>query len=283
MAVEPVVYGAAERAPRGDYSRAQADYTCEQNYAGYTETDHDTYRRLYERQAALLPGLACDEFIAALPSLGVKDRIPHFDEVNALLLPATGWQIVTVPGLIPEVPFFTLLSQRKFPVTDWIRKPEEFDYIVEPDVFHDLFGHVPMLFNPQFADYVQRYGAGGLKAHSLGACEQLSRLYWYTIEFGLVRQRDGLRAYGAGILSSSGELDYAVRSREPRRIMLDILRAMRSRYKIDSYQQTYFVIDSFQQLFDLTAPDFTGLYVQLETLGDIGADEALASDVPVTV
>lgn len=283
MAVEPVVYGAAERPPRGDYSRARANYTCEQNYAGYTEADHDTYRRLYERQAALLPGLACDEFIAALPSLGVKDRIPHFDEVNALLMPATGWQIVTVPGLIPEVPFFTLLSQRKFPVTDWIRKPEEFDYIVEPDVFHDLFGHVPMLFNPQFADYVQRYGAGGLKAHSLGACEQLSRLYWYTIEFGLVRQRDGLRAYGAGILSSSGELDYAVRSHEPRRIMLDILRAMRSRYKIDSYQQTYFVIDSFHQLFDLTAPDFTGLYEQLETLGDIGADEALASDVPVTV
>lgn len=283
MAVEPVVYGASERPPRGDYSRARADYTCEQNYAGYTEADHDTYRRLYERQAALLPGLACDEFIAALPSLGVKDRIPHFDEINAQLLPATGWQIVAVPGLIPEVPFFTLLSERKFPVTDWIRRPEEFDYIVEPDVFHDLFGHVPLLFNPMFADYVQRYGAGGLKADSLSACEHLSRLYWYTIEFGLIRQADGLRAYGAGILSSSGELQYAVRDPAPNRVMLDILRAMRARYKIDSYQQTYFVIDSFQQLFDLTAPDFTPLYQQVQVLPDIEADQVLASDRLVTV
>jgi phenylalanine-4-hydroxylase len=181
------------------------------------------------------------------------------------------------------VPFFTLLSERKFPVTDWIRKPEEFDYIVEPDVFHDLFGHVPMLFDPKFADYVQRYGAGGLKAHSLGACEQLSRLYWYTIEFGLIREASGLRAYGAGILSSSGELQYAVRSKQPKRIMLDILRAMRSRYKIDDYQQTYFVIDSFQQLFDLTAPDFTGLYQQLESLSEIAADESVPGDVPVAV
>ena len=278
MAIEPVVYGASERPPRGDYGRANADYTCAQNYAGYTQADHDTYRRLYERQAALLPGLACDEFIAALPSLGVKDRIPHFEEINARLLPATGWQIVAVPGLIPEVPFFKLLSERKFPVTDWIRTPQEFDYIVEPDVFHDLFGHVPLLFNPAFADYVQRYGAGGLKADSLSACEQLSRLYWYTIEFGLIRQANGLRAYGAGILSSSGELAYAVGSRQPRRVMLNILRAMRSRYKIDSYQQTYFVIDSFQQLFDLTAPDFTPLYHQVQALPDIAADQTLDSD-----
>jgi phenylalanine-4-hydroxylase len=278
MAIEPVVYGASERPPRGDYSRANADYTCAQNYSGYTQADHDTYRRLYERQAALLPGLACDEFIAALPSLGVKDRIPHFEEINARLLPATGWQIVAVPGLIPEVPFFKLLSERKFPVTDWIRTPQEFDYIVEPDVFHDLFGHVPLLFNPAFADYVQRYGAGGLKADSLSACEQLSRLYWYTIEFGLIRQANGLRAYGAGILSSSGELAYAVSSRQPRRVMLDILRAMRSRYKIDSYQQTYFVIDSFQQLFDLTAPDFTPIYHQVQALPDIAADQTLDND-----
>ena len=198
MAIEPTVYGASERHPRGDYSRAGADYTCPQNYAAYTAQDHDTYRRLFARQAALLPDLACGEFIAALPSLGQcigsVDRIPHFDDINERLMRATGWEIVTVPGLIPEVPFFTLLADRKFPVTDWIRTPQEFDYIVEPDVFHDLFGHVPLLFNPVFADYVQRYGQGGLKANDLGACEQLSRLYWYTIEFGLIRQREGLRA-----------------------------------------------------------------------------------------
>jgi phenylalanine-4-hydroxylase len=274
MAVEPVVYGASERPPRGDYSRAGADYTCRQNYDGYTPADHDTYRRLYERQAALVPGRACDEFLAALPSLGAKDRIPHFEEINDRLLRATGWEIVAVPGLIPEVPFFTLLANRRFPVTDWIRSVQEFDYIVEPDVFHDLFGHVPLLFNPIFADHMQEYGKGGLKAHRLGACELLSRLYWYTIEFGLIRQHDGLRAYGAGILSSPGELRHAVESPEPQRLALDIERVMRTRYKIDSYQQTYFVIGSVQELFDKTAPDFTPLYERVKGTAELAADAA---------
>lgn len=273
--VTAATYGNSDRPPRGDYSRGglvSSDYTCPQNYAIYTAQDHDTYRRLYARQSALLPGLACDEFIAALPCLGASNQIPRFDDINAKLLPATGWQVVAVPGLIPEVAFFTLLSERKFPVTDWIRTPEEFDYIVEPDVFHDLFGHVPLLFNPVFADHMQAYGAGGLKAHGLDACEQLSRLYWYTIEFGLMQQADGLRAYGAGILSSSGELQYAVNSPEPQRLPLDPVRTMRTRYKIDSYQQTYFVIDSFQQLFDMTAPDFTPLYEKVKALPEIAAN-----------
>jgi len=282
-AVKPVVYGASERPPRGDYTRARADYTCPQNYAAYTAQDHDTYRRLFARQAALLPGLACDEFITALPSLGQSidavDRIPRFDDINERLHRATGWEIVTVPGLIPEVPFFTLLASRKFPVTDWIRTPQEFEYIVEPDVFHDLFGHVPLLFNPVFADYVQRYGQGGIKANDLGACEQLSRLYWYTIEFGLIRQRKGLRAYGAGILSSAGELQHAVRSPEPNRVPLRLERTMRTRYKIDTFQQTYFVIDSFEQLFNMTAPDFAPVYAQLLSLPELAADELLPSEV----
>lgn len=283
-AVIPAVYGASERPPRGDYDRSgqvKADYTCPQNYAAYTDADHDTYRRLYKRQSALLPGLACDEFIAALPSLGLEERIPRFDDINGRLLKATGWEVVAVPGLIPEVPFFTLLANRKFPVTDWIRTPAEFDYIVEPDIFHDMFGHVPLLFDPVFADHMQAYGAGGLKAHGLGACEQLSRLYWYTIEFGLMRQRGQIRAYGAGILSSSGELAYAVTSGEPQRIALDLLRAMRTRYKIDSYQQTYFVIDSFKQLFDMTAPDFTPLYAQLKTMEELSANAVSPGDVVI--
>ncbi|WP_137917301.1 phenylalanine 4-monooxygenase [Hydrogenophaga sp. 2FB] len=283
MAVEPVVYGASERPPRGDYSRARADYTCAQNWASYTDADHDTYRRLYERQSALLPGLACDAFIEALPSLGVKDRIPRFEEINERLKPASGWEIVAVPGLIPERPFFELLANRRFPVTDWLRTPAEFDYIVEPDVFHDLFGHVPLLFNPVFADYVQRYGEGGLKAHELGAGELLSRLYWYTIEFGLIRQADGLRAYGAGILSSSGELQYSVTSPQPQRIALDLLRCMRTRYKIDDYQATYFVIDSFEQLFEMTAPDFAPLYAAVRSLGELPADARIASDSSITL
>ena len=274
MAVEPVVYGSSHRPPRGDYARAGADYTCAQNHAAYTAADHSTYRRLYERQSALLPGLASEAFIAALPSLGIKDHIPRFEEINERLRPATGWEIVGVPGLIPEVPFFTLLANRKFPVTDWIRTPEEFDYIVEPDIFHDLFGHVPLLFNPVFADYVQRYGEGGLRAAGLGACELLSRLYWYTIEFGLIREAGGLRAYGAGILSSAGELDYAVRSPVPQRRPLQLERTMRTRYSIDSYQGTYFVIDSFQQLFDLTAKDFAPIYERLRGLPEFAADAA---------
>lgn len=280
-AVKPAVYGASDRPPRGDYSRGgavHADYTCPQDWASYTPADHDTYRRLYERQAAQLPGLACDAFIEALPLLGVKDRIPRFEEINERLHRATGWEIVAVPGLIPELPFFTLLANRKFPVTDWIRKPEEFNYIVEPDVFHDLFGHVPMLFDPTFADYVQRYGAGGIKAHELGAGEKLSRLYWYTVEFGLIRQPDGLRAYGAGILSSVGELKHAVLSDEPRRLPLDLLRAMRTRYKIDTYQANYFVIKSFAELFELTAPDFTPIYRALEVEPDIEAGVLLPGE-----
>ncbi|WP_110961520.1 phenylalanine 4-monooxygenase [Acidovorax sp. ST3] len=273
MGQAPVVYGQSTRPPRGDYSRANADYTCPQDYAAYTAADHDTYRRLYERQRALLPGLASQAFIDALPSLGASDRIPRFEEVNERLYKATGWELVGVPGLIPEVPFFTLLANRKFPVTDWIRKPEEFEYIVEPDIFHDLFGHVPLLFNPVFADYVQRYGQGGLKAQGLGSCEMLSRLYWYTIEFGLIREAGQLRAYGAGILSSSGELAYSVQSTEPQRIPLQLERTMRTRYKIDTYQQTYFVIDSFEQLFEMTAADFAPIYERLRGLPEFAADE----------
>jgi phenylalanine-4-hydroxylase len=274
MAVEPVVYGASERPPRGDYSRAQSDYTCAQHYDAYTEADHDTWRRLYERQVALVPGRACDVFLEALPSLGPSHHIPRFEQVNERLSKATGWEIVGVPGLIPEVPFFTLLANRKFPVTDWIRQPEEFDYIVEPDVFHDLFGHVPLLFNPVFADHMQEYGQGGLKAHGLGACEFLSRLYWYTIEFGLIRQEDGLRAYGAGILSSPGELRHAVESPEPQRLPLDVERAMRTRYRIDTFQQTYFVIDSFRDLFGKTAPDFSPVYERVRQLDELAAQHA---------
>lgn len=281
MSAEPVVYGASDRPPRGDYRSAREDYTCDQDWGCYSDTDHDTWRRLYARQSALLAGLACEAFVAALPALGATDRIPRFDEINARLRPATGWQIVGVPGLIPEVPFFTLLAQRRFPVTTWIRRPDEFDYIVEPDVFHDLFGHVPLLFDPVFADYVQRYGEGGLKAHGLGACEQLSRLYWYTIEFGLIRQPEGLRAYGAGILSSPGELVHAVRSEQPQRLPLQLERTMRTRYRIDSYQATYFVIDSFQQLFDMTAPDFAPVYASLRGQEELTPDARLPGEAVI--
>ena len=274
----PVTYGQGDRPPRGDYAGARSDYTCDQNWAVYSAADHDLYRRLYERQAAQLPGLACDEFIDAVKHLGTPAQIPRFDALSEKVYRATKWEVVAVPGLIPEEAFFSLLSQRRFPMTAWIRKPEEFDYVVEPDVFHDLFGHVPLLFNPMFADYMQAYGAGGLKASRLGSCEHLARLYWYTVEFGLIDTQAGLRAYGAGLLSSAGELRHSVTSPAPQRLGFDLERIMRTRYKIDSYQSSYFVIDSFRQLFEATAPDFTPLYERVAQLGELDAEQRLPTD-----
>ena len=274
----PVTYGQGDRPPRGDYVRARSDYTCVQDWSAYSAADHDLYRRLYARQAAQLPGLACDEFIEAVQHLGSPSYIPRFDELSDTLYRATRWEVVAVPGLIPEEAFFSLLSRRRFPVTGWIRKLEEFDYVVEPDVFHDLFGHVPLLFNPMFADYMQAYGAGGLKASRLEACEYLARLYWYTVEFGLIDAPQGLRAYGAGILSSAGELRHSIGSPVPRRIGFDLERIMRTRYRIDSYQASYFVIDSFRQLFDATAPDFTAVYERVARRGELAAEQGLDTD-----
>ncbi|AKJ31442.1 phenylalanine 4-monooxygenase [Caldimonas brevitalea] len=281
--VAPVTYGQGDRPPRGDYARARADYTCEQDWAAYSEAEHALYRRLYERQAAQLPGLACEEFIEAVQHLGAPEQIPRFDSLSEQLHRTTGWEVVAVPGLIPEEAFFKLLSQRRFPVTQWIRRPDEFDYVVEPDLFHDLFGHVPLLFNPVFADYMQAYGAGGLKASGLNACELLARLYWYTVEFGLIATPQGVRAYGAGILSSAGELPHSVRVAQPKHVPFDLLRVMRTRYKIDAYQETYFVIDSFQQLFEATAPDFAPLYEQVRGLPEIEAGVVLPHEAPPRV
>ena len=274
----PVTYGEGTRPPRGNYARARGDYTCEQAYDQYTAADHDTYRRLYTRQLAQLPGLACNEFISAVQQLGTPEHIPRFDAISERLMRTTGWQVVGVPGLIPEEAFFALLAARRFPVTDWIRTPAEFDYVVEPDVFHDLFGHVPLLFDPVFADYMQAYGAGGMKASRLDACELLARLYWYTVEFGLIATPAGLRAYGAGLLSSAGELRHSVTDAGPRRIAFGLQRLMRTKYKIDSYQASYFVIDTFDQLFESTAPDFTPIYRTVRELPVIEAGVVLPGE-----
>jgi phenylalanine-4-hydroxylase len=280
MAVEPVVYGSSKRPPRGDYARAHEDYTCEQQ-AEYSPEEHARYERLFQRLMALVPGRASDEFIAALPNLGDHSQIPRLETTSQRLMDATGWQIVAVPGLIPEVPFFTLLANKKFPVTDWLRHESEFDYVVEPDIFHDMFGHVPQMFNQTYADYMEAYGKAALRAHAIDACEQLSRLYWFTIEFGLMKAKDGVRAYGAGILSSPGELRRSVESREPNRIMLDVGRCMRTAYEIDTYQQNYFVIESFEHLRELTAPDFTSLYATAKASQVLPAGTLIASDRPV--
>jgi phenylalanine-4-hydroxylase len=249
---------------RGDYSKAAVDYSVEQDWSAYTADDHALYRRLFERQAKLVPRYACPEWIEAIAGLDSSRQIPKFEEVSKKLKGKTGWEIVAVPGLIPDDAFFTHLAGRRFPVTVWLRKPEEFDYIVEPDVFHDFFGHVPLLFDPVYADHLHEYGKGGLKAMRLNAVKWLARLYWYTIEFGLIKVGDQVRAYGAGLLSSGGELAYCVDSPQPRRLPFDLERIMRTEYQIDRYQETYFVIDSFDQLMRETAPDFAPLYEKLK-------------------
>lgn len=256
---------------RGDYSRAAADYSVAQDWSAYSSDEHALFRRLYERQAKLVARYACPEWIAAIAGLDAASGIPRFDAVNRSLSRATGWEIVAVPGLIPEEPFFNHLANRRFPVTVWLRKPEEFDYIVEPDVFHDFFGHVPLLFDAVYADHMREYGKGGLKALRQDAIGMLSRLYWYTIEFGLMRTADGVRAYGAGLLSSGGELAYCVEDPRPARRPFELERILRTEYRIDRYQETYFVIESFGQLMRETEPDFTPIYARLRGMAPFPA------------
>jgi phenylalanine-4-hydroxylase len=267
---------------RGDYAKADAQYVVEQDWDAYTPEQHDLWRRLYARQAKLVPTRACQEFIDGLAVMDAAGEIPRFEQTNERLFPATAWKLVAVPGLVPDVTFFEHLAHRRFPVTVWLRTPEEFDYIVEPDVFHDYFGHVPLLFNPIFADHMQEYGKGGLKAMHLGGLDMLARLYWYTIEFGLIKNEKGLRAFGAGILSSGGEVDYCLTSPKSLRIKLDAERVMNTLFKIDSYQETYFVIDSFQQLFDDTAPDFTPMYARLSGLTPYPSNTLLPGETNIS-
>ena len=253
----------------------------DQPWDAYTATDHDVWRQLYERQRALLVGRAADEFLAAQDAMGMTpDRIPKFADMDAALREATGWTLIGVEGLLPELDFFDHLANRRFPVTWWIRRPDQIDYIEEPDLFHDLFGHVPLLMNPVFADYMQAYGRGGVKAHGIGehALQMLTRLYWYTVEFGLIRQKDGLRIYRSGIVSSKGESIHSLESDAPNRIGFDLERIMRTRYRIDTFQKTYFVIDSFEQLMQATGPDFTPIYARLATQDSLPAGTVLDND-----
>ncbi len=273
--------GQTDSALRGNYSNIRADYTVDQDWAGYSGDEHARWKQLYSRQSALLPRYACDEFINTLATLNFSAGIPKFSDINPKLKAATNWQIVAVPGLLPDDVFFTHLANRRFPVTVWLRNESEMEYIVEPDIFHDFFGHVPLLFNKVFADYLEAYGKGGVKAKGLNALDYLARLYWYTVEFGLIRTPKGLRTYGAGILSSAGELPHCIESGKPNRVKFDLMRVMQSKYKIDTFQETYFVIDSFKELFDATAPDFTPHYVELRKHRDFAANEVTAGDVAI--
>jgi phenylalanine-4-hydroxylase len=262
---------------------ARVDWTIDQGWESYSQAEHDVWITLYERQTAMLPGRACDAFLRGLDALDLhRSGIPDFTRINDELQRLTGWSVVAVPGLVPDDVFFDHLANRRFPAGQFIRKPDELDYLQEPDIFHDVFGHVPMLTDPVFADYMQAYGQGGRRALELGRLANLARLYWYTVEFGLMNTAEGLRIYGAGIVSSRAESVFALDDPSPNRIGFDLERVMRTPYRIDDFQQAYFVIDSIQTLQAVTLQDFAPIYDRLENASDIGIAEILPGDTVFT-
>ena len=269
-----------DRPPPG----AAPDWTIPQDWGRFTQADHDMWDRLFARQSAMLPGRAASAFLNGIEVLKLtKPGIPDYAELNERLMAATGWQVVAVPGLVPDEVFFDHLANRRFVAGNFIRRPDQLDYLQEPDVFHDVFGHVPMLADPVFADYMQAYGRGGLRSLGFGALDKLARLYWYTVEFGLIQEADGLRIYGAGIVSSYGESIFALDDPSPNRIGFDLTRVMRTEYRIDDYQQNYFVIPSLDHLLKVTLEtDFAPLYGALETLPDIAIADIVAGDEVIT-
>jgi phenylalanine-4-hydroxylase len=263
---------------------AAPDWTIAQNWEGYSAAEHAVWDTLYARQARLLPGRVCQPFLDGLKRLNLDEGgIPDFRRLSDVLGRLTGWQVVAVPGLVPEDVFFEHLANRRFVAGQFIRRPDQLDYLQEPDVFHDVFGHVPLLAHPVFADYMQAYGVGGLRSIGFGALHKLARLYWYTVEFGLIAEDDGLKLYGAGIVSSAGESIFALDDPSPNRLGFNLVRVMRTKYRIDDYQQTYFVIDSFDQLLhDTRDTDFAPIYAELATLPDLEITDILSGDLVLT-
>jgi phenylalanine-4-hydroxylase len=258
---------------------AAEDWTIPQDWRAYTETEHKTWDTLYARQMKILPGRAADVFFKGLEALDLNTGgIPDFSLMNPKLQALTGWTVVCVPGLVPDEVFFDHLANRRFPSGQFIRKPDQLDYLQEPDIFHDVFGHVPMLTDPDFAAYMEAYGKGGQRAAALGMLPNLARLYWYTVEFGLMKEADQLRIYGAGIVSSATESVFAVGDPSPNRIGFDLERVMKTLYRIDDFQQVYFVIDSIEQLKCETLQDFGPIYDRLQGAEAIAIEAILPTD-----
>jgi len=256
-----------------------ADYTIDQDWHRYTPAEHDRWDRLLARQARVLRNRACPAFLRALDGLALSDGgIPHFGRLSDRLSARTGWQVVAVPDLVPDLTFFEHLANRRFPAGAFLRGEDQFDYLQEPDVFHDVFGHVPMLADPVFADFMQAYGQAGLRAARSGHIARLARLYWYSVEFGLIRHGEGLRIFGAGILSSAREAVFALEDPAPQRIAFRPERVMRTRYRIDDLQQVYFVIRDFEQLLETVQGDLTKLYRTAAQGPDLAPEDLESSD-----
>lgn len=262
---------------------ARADWTIDQDWRRYGEDEHAVWRLLFDRQRALLPGRACDAFLRGLDALDLhQGGIPDFARINHDLGRLTGWSVVAVPGLVPDAVFFDHLAHRRFPAGRFIRGRQQLDYLREPDIFHDVFGHVPMLTDPVFADYMQAYGEGGLRALDYSRLPNLARLYWYTVEFGLLETPRGPRIYGAGIVSSRAESSFALDDPSPNRLGFDLERIMRTPYRIDDFQQTYFVVPSLDALLEATLQDFAGIYARLRDQPDIPIADILPGDRVIT-
>jgi phenylalanine-4-hydroxylase len=273
--VDPVI-------PQG-YQPERADWTIDQGWHLYTEEDHNTWRILFERMSFLKTGRTCDLFERGLLELPLdSNHIPDFKVLSERLMPRTGWQIVAVPGLVPDEVFFEHLANRRFPSGCTIRKLDGLDYQEYPDVFHDVFGHVPLLMYPVVADFIQACGAAALQAHKLGQSdllERISRLYWYTIEVGLVRQDGEIRSFGAAIASSEKEILFSLQSDSPNRLGFDMSRIMRTKYWIYDLQQSYFVLDHLDQLTELSRNNlFAETAVGLLDTHDISVGVVTASD-----
>ncbi len=260
-----------------------ADWTIDQDWGSYSREEHERWDRLFARQTKLLTGRACDAFLKAKATLELsRSGIPDFADLSRRLSALTGWRVVAVAGLIPDDAFFDHLAHRRFPAGAFIRPELEFDYLQEPDVFHDVFGHTPLLADPVYADFLEAYGRGGARAMERGQLHNLARLYWYTVEFGLLRTPQGLRIFGAGIMSSPAETVFSLEDSSPNRVSFDLERVMRTKYIIDDFQQTYFVIDSFEQLLRDCDKDFAPLYDRLRAAPDLEAHVLAPADRVLT-
>lgn len=274
--------GALGLAPKNRYADAPRapDYTIDQDWESYSEAEHHRWDRLYKRQCEILPGRACDAFLEALNKLKLSEGgVPHMERLSDRLEAITGWRIVPVADLVPDDVFFDHLANKRFPAAAFLRPEEEFDYLQEPDVFHDIFGHAPMLAEPAFAEFMQAYGKGGQSAGAKGQLHNLARLYWYTVEFGLIRTRDGMRIYGAGILSSPLESRFCLEDASPNQIAFDLERVMKTRYIIDDFQRSYFVIENFQTLLETCYQDFSSLYERVKHAEVLEPEAVIPGDV----
>ena len=238
-----------------------------QGLIDWTEDENEIWRDLAARQLECIKGKACDEYMCGLDLLAFpKDRVPQIEDVNRVLRRETGWEVAPVSALIAFDKFFALLADKKFPAATFIRHRDEFDYLQEPDIFHEIFGHCAMLTDPAFAEFTHTYGKLGHAAEPKDRV-WLARLYWFTVEFGLMQTKDGLRIYGGGILSSPAETEYAFSSDIPERKIFDPVDVLRTPYRIDIMQPIYFKINAISDLFDLTQQDIMGLVRQAQALG----------------